>query len=215
MPDTPIDRTDAEVRALAEENLRLIDFVIRRYGYDRRDGYNRDDAWQDGYFGLEEAIRRWDPRRGELSTIATIYIIKAIRKGRGTYGGINYRRETRGSSSVPRLPVSLDRSSGYEDSVIEVRVISDGTELDPESQAERSVLIELVKSVGPAMCCNDVDRAVLASLIDFDDHRSVAAKHRDIGDRFGLSSETVRQRQHALIERIREAVGGQREEQAA
>jgi DNA-directed RNA polymerase sigma subunit (sigma70/sigma32) len=101
--DAPL--TDAE-RAEVTANLGLVHHVVkRRFGHLR--GSDREDALQDGTFGLIRAVRSYDPAKGALSTHAVLWIAKSIRDGRGQLEGVNYRRAVTQGAPLPALR-SLD-----------------------------------------------------------------------------------------------------------
>jgi DNA-directed RNA polymerase specialized sigma subunit len=205
--------TDADYdRALVEDNLRLVDYVISRWGFDARDGYTRKDAWQDGTFGLVTAARRYDPKKGKFSTIAVIHIYRAIRNGRGLYGGVSYRTAVARGERAP-MPMSLqlpahgrDSGDGASGELGDVVLIDQRP--GPDALAERTLLLDRVAAVAEASCIDEIDRALLASLFDFDDDRFPTNKQADVAGEFGISPEAVRRRQVRLFNRVRDALAG-------
>lgn len=204
MPSTEPEELSEEVRSIVDANTGLIDFTINRFGFDSSNGYTRADAWQDGYLGLIDAVRRWKPERGSLATIAVIYIFKAIRSGRGQFGGIDYRRSRRNGQRV-EIPLSLDRPATGQTDTLADSLMAD-PDASPESEALRASLLATIAEVGHALCATDLERAVLEALLDFDDHRLPAAKHRTVAANFGVQAEHVRRVQHRLFARIRAAL---------
>jgi RNA polymerase sigma factor (sigma-70 family) len=201
--------TDADYdRALVEDNLRLVDYVISRWGFDARDGYTRKDAWQDGTFGLVTAARRFDPAKGKFSTLAVIHIYRAIRNGRGRYGGVGYRSAVARGERAP-MPLSLQAQVGGRDQD-GAGELGDVVLIDhrpgPDALAERSLLLDRIAAVAGDLCNDDIDRALLASLLNFDDDRFPTNKQEDVAARFGVSREAVRRRQARLFSRVRDVM---------
>lgn len=193
--------------ALVEDNLRLIDYVISRWGFDSRDGYTRNDAWQDGTFGLVSAARRFDPAKGKFSTIAVIHIYRAIRNGRGRYGGVQYRSAVARGERAP-MAVSLQAQLGRGKGEGAPGELGDVVLIDqrpgPDALAERSLLLDRIAAVAGSLCADDIDRALLASLLNFDDDRYPTNKQEEVAARFGVSREAVRRRQARLFSRVRD-----------
>ena len=71
LPQTPLtDKRRDEVDALVRTNIGLAYSESRRWGAD----LSYDDQESAGLVGLARACRLWEPNRGRLSTLATIFI---------------------------------------------------------------------------------------------------------------------------------------------
>ncbi|MCF0134802.1 MAG: sigma-70 family RNA polymerase sigma factor [Lachnospiraceae bacterium] len=78
MGDNRIEETR---RRLMEENLRLVPFIIHRLGWYPPEGTTYEEMLQNGYLGLAEAARQYDPERGSFSTIAALKIMDHVSRG--------------------------------------------------------------------------------------------------------------------------------------
>ena len=74
----------------------------------------------------------------------------------------------------------------------------------PDALAERSLLLDRIAAVAGSLCADDIDRALLASLLNFDDDRYPTNKQEEVAARFGVSREAVRRRQARLFSRVRD-----------
>jgi hypothetical protein len=180
--------TDQQQTLMAEHEA-LIGFTIRtqcagHFG----PGYDVDDAWQDGWFGLAAAAAKYQPELGKFSPLAVREITKAIRRGQGIAHGRNWRRKTTQRRTIDRTTVAtldaldLDRLTA--------------TTPDPEAVAVANDLYDRAVAAGRRACTDHIDRAVLAWILDPNDTRpsdELAALYR-------RSGQAIRNRRHRLTD---------------
>jgi RNA polymerase primary sigma factor len=75
----------AQLAELYEQNTGLLFTLARRYR-GRDPMVSDEDLMQAGFLGLAEAVDAWEPDRGAWSTIATLYVKKAMREALGLRG---------------------------------------------------------------------------------------------------------------------------------
>lgn len=119
-------------RKLAEDNMKLVHFIINKH-YPFCNG--NDDVIQVGMMALCRAAMAWDESKGKFSTIASVYIVNAIKK---------HFSETRQKAEVLSLDYEYEGASTLSD-VIEgdhdVESLSDVIDfLESEKKINREVL---------------------------------------------------------------------------
>lgn len=108
-----------EQRALAEENLPLVGWYMRRTPYTiRKDEW--EDAYQQGALGLCIAAKNYDPAQGaEFSTYAMYYIVGYVRRA------INRRIR-----AEIDCPARLEERTGDEDKTLQDQIMDERMETD-------------------------------------------------------------------------------------
>lgn len=182
-------------RALVAAHEPLIAFTIRVHctGY-FGPGYDVDDAWQDGWFGLAAAAAKYRPELGKFSPLAVREITKAIRRGQGLAHGRNWRR--RGRQRTPLDRRALD--------VLDDHAIDRLTDPAPapEAIAIANDLYDRAVDAARRACNDHIDRTVLAWILDPHDTRPSDA----LAALLGRSGQTIRNRRHRLTDTMAQAV---------
>lgn len=115
----------------------------------------REEAYQDGLFGLLRAAQKFDPQLGwRFSTYANAWIRRAIQRGREIRLGINYRRAVRDRDHFER-PLALD-----------VPVTEDGATLGellevPEPDIDDQLTHDSIVEHLRRHCRDDLDHALV------------------------------------------------------
>ena len=179
--------TDAQA-ALVAEHTDVIDQVIVRYfrpafGVD----YQRADAWQDGWIGLADAARRFDPSyEVPFSAMARPRVHGAIADGIGRLRGISWRRAERfprgheQRAANRQAVLSLDVPVWNDDSLeTEADRLEARTAPVPDLVAARLGWEQALQNAD-MVCDDDLDRAALAWLA-LDASTSVADYAAELG----------------------------------
>lgn len=163
-------------------------------------GYDQTDAWQDGWLGLCRAAATHDPDGARPFVRHAIDCIWAsITRGRGLYSGRNWRR-ARGRQDVDRtLPLSLnvaryDRNGEW----AELGDTLPAATADPATLAEASDTLDRCVAAGRRACRDATDLAVLAWIVDADDHRPAHA----LAGPAGMTASAIRNRRLRLIDHM-------------
>lgn len=191
---------------LALANKELIGGAIRRFGIVVNSDYTADDAHQDGWFGLVRAAERFDPARGfKFSTLAYRMILTEIRRGQARAQGNNLRSALRSGRDY-EAPLSLDfDASGEGDGGCLGDTIAATDRVDDAAVA-RAQLAEVHELV-PVLCRDDVERELMAALLDPDDHRTATALAEAIAESHGISRQAVSQRRVRLVAKFAHLIG--------
>lgn len=200
MTTTPPLTPEQWDRVLA--NTGLIDHVLTKMRQTATDEHQ--DAWQDGLLGLARAVQKFDPDRGfQFSTYAVPWIQQGIQRGRGRFMGVSYRAAVdaqRPSAPPWEAPMSLDlphRTPDGDDVELADLVAAPD---DPAAEAVTAAHAEALTALLVDHCRDDIDRdAVDAIAADGPDNQA-------IGDRHGVTRETVRIRRRNLLARTRRTV---------
>jgi len=178
-------------------NYGLIAVAVKEYPIAFDSDYTRPDAWQDGYIGLVRAVHDFDPGRGtSLSTYALPKIRSAMQVGRGHSRGGNFRASLR-NGEVPIRPASIDAE--MPEGLRLSDIVPDPSE-DTEAQAVDAAFIDAVRRLEPVICTDDLDRAVLGTLLD--DPRPMHRVRTELAVEWGVSPQTVRSRQIRMARRL-------------
>lgn len=216
--------SDEARRAMIESNLPLVIFIASRY---RGSGVELQDMIQDGVFGLDEAVRRFDPSLGfRFSTYARWWIHKAIQNGIHRNAEMIrpprsvYRNRRRVELTRGRLEAGL----GHEAAPWE---LADATGIDESEVREaltgrKTLSLEHVAEA-PDPLANDMDerasenerRAFIRSAVEQlpEPERSVVTlrygletrrhSYQEIADRLAVGRDYVRAREAAALARLR------------
>lgn len=198
--DAPL--TDQE-RHTVEANTGLVWFVIHgsARGYLHDLDYSEEDAYQDGIIGLAQAVRKWDPDRGALSTVATRWIHQAIQKGRGHASGLEYRAWRDGRAEQPTAPLRIDQPTSGDNH--DLGTLADFLPAPDDTAAEAIDSLGIVAQVDAMrdlVCRDPFDHEVLDAIVS-GRSPSMLAKAR------GRRPMTGLRRRDALLERIRAELG--------
>jgi RNA polymerase sigma-32 factor len=192
------------VRALADatpEHWRMVEantgLIWRHVNRLRIPEHERDDAYQDGIFGLLRAAMLFDPDRGfTFATYADAWIVNGIQRGHGRAMGRNYRRATErpvdGEQWTPERsldePVSL---SGHN----QPQTLADFIAADGDTEAQ-GVLAATVHDATAAIVgeCRDVVDLELVALMLEGEVRGGS----DIAERHGIHPSTIAARRLRL-----------------
>lgn len=195
-----IEQLSERRRKLINENLGLIGWSIQRF-FPHVPDVDREDAWQDGFFGLVRAARGYDFDMGlKFSTYATGWIRSAVQKGRGSAYGINFRRAISKGDSFS-TPVSLDKIQGHEgDSQTLGDTLSSTDDVDAEatnSAAAQALKLAFTKASKDAIDLAIADEIVRSSYEDrgFDFKR--------LTETFNFSRYGIHLRRQRLIDRAK------------
>lgn len=163
------------------DNMGLVYHCLNRMGgfFTDRD---REDAEQDGIFGLLRAAQKYDPGTGfRFSTYAHAWINQSIQRGRRNRGE-HVDRNDRTVSDV----LSLDHHQDGTASIGDFLEASDDIEADVEYQL-------LLSGVQDA-CRDGLDREILRAAIE-------GSPVASIGPKYGLTREAGRRRKVQLARR--------------
>lgn len=155
-------------------NLGLVWFHVNRMRPSHPQ--DRDDAFQDGVFGLLRAAQLFDPTLGfKFSTYASRWIRVSIDRGRAGAAGKNYRHARRtGDTYDPPLSIDtpFDGDPGGDD-----RTIAD-TIADPSDLEDHATLAAVIAHLR-AHATDDLDHALLDAAESGDERfaRRVALAH--------------------------------------
>ncbi len=178
--------------------------LVRKFAgpYLRRFPSLQEDILQAARLGLLEALNRWDPGRGALSTVASFWIRAHIQEflrntlspftmGSGVVGNLSSGSE----SHPPVIRLDEEVGEGEED----FHEIVPGGRVLPHEVAERSLEREAV--VRFLRSLPQEDRLLLEALHGF--HGRVFSE-REMAAFFGVSSQEVRRRAQVLYVKARE-----------
>lgn len=156
----------------------------------------RDDAYQDGLFGLLRAAQKFDASKGfAFSTYADVWIAQAIMRGRERFEGCNFRRETRNTSTrnwTPPASIDEDIASGGDQHLTLQDVLP--AACDTEHEGVLSAMVSQAVETMLGACQDVVDLEVVASMVEGE----VRGVLTDIGQRHGMTREGVRRRRVRL-----------------
>lgn len=163
---TVLDDATAEHWQMVTDNTGLVWRLVHRM---RLAESQRDDAYQDGLFGLLRAAMLYDPSKGfTFSTYANAWILQAIERGRGRLEGCNYRRATVGRSWREwEPPRSLDAElapSGHEDA----GTLADFLQADDIDPADVAHLAASMDSAAARLlrgCRDALDLDIMAAMV--------------------------------------------------
>ncbi len=189
-----------DLEALLEQNEGL----VRKFAspYLRRFPSLQEDILQAARLGLLEALNRWDPERGALSTAASFWIRAHIQEflrntlspftmGSGAVGNLSS-----GSESHPSV-IRLDEEVGEGEDDFH-QIVPGGGDL-PHEVAERSLEREAVLRFLRSL--PQEDRLLLEALHGF---HGRAFSEREMAAFFGVSPQEVRRRAQVLYVKARE-----------
>lgn len=163
------------------DNMGLVYHCLNRMGgfFTDRD---REDAEQDGIFGLLRAAQKYDPATGfRFSTYAHAWIKQSIQRGRKNRGD----HVDRNGNTISHV-LSLDHQGDGTASIGDFLEASDDIEADVEYQL-------LLSGVQDA-CRDGLDREILRAAIE-----GSAVAH--IGPKYGLTREAGRRRKVQIARR--------------
>lgn len=192
-------------QALVTENLGLIGWAIQRF-FPHVPDVDREDAWQDGFFGLVRAAKGYDFDMGlKFSTYATTWIRSSVQKGRGQANGVNFRRAiSRGEVFV--TPSSLDKtigssSFGSDSDFTLIDSLEDRAEpvsTQAINLAEASVITQALKEASR----DDIDLAIANELIE-SSYEDRPFDFKKLTASLNFSRYGIHLRRHRLIERVK------------
>lgn len=193
-----VERLTPEQARMVEENTRLVWWWVNKLGGRYESDDERDEMYADGVFGLIRAVQKFDPSRGfTFSTYAKAWLHQSITRGRWRREDPNkHRAQVRGAAYL--APVSLEAELGDDLDFHDLLPALDDT--------ERSALaaVELDSTIGgmAARCTDDLDREVLACLVNQE-----PARLADAAERHGKHPGTGRYRRDRMLRMAREATG--------
>lgn len=190
---------------LVNNNLGLIGWAIKRF-FPHVHETDREDAWQDGFFGLVRAARGYDFDMGlKFSTYATTWIRSSIQKGRGQANGVNFRRAV-SNGDVFVAPLSLDKgfttaSSGtdWSDSPLNDRIAdTSDTGKDATNMAVASSLVSALMEASR----DEMDKAIAEEIIG-STYEDRSFDFKKLTTQFNFSRYGIHLRRKRLIERVK------------
>jgi RNA polymerase sigma factor (sigma-70 family) len=162
----------------------------------------RDDAYQDGLFGLLRAAMLFDPDKGyRFSTYADAWITQSIVRGRVVLEGRSFRREMERGDRQWVAPLSLDAELSTETDECDAGTLLGVLLADADTEHD-GVLSATVAQAAEAMlgaCQDAVDVEVVASMFDGEVYGALSR----ISERHGMTREGVRRRRIRLQEMAR------------
>lgn len=174
---------------MASENLGLIGWTLGRY-FRWLSEDEKEDAWQDGYFGLLRAAEKYDPETGNrFSTYAVIWIRQFINRGIDWRAGANHRRAKHFEEEPPTV-LSLDWEYEGERSFSMADMLESGDMVDDEACAAADAAS--VAAVLVPMCRDDVDRAALVWMLSDESMSSFADQHGVHRQTFAMRIERLK-----------------------
>ena len=184
----------AERATLAARNLGFVTWIARDY---RHCGVAFEDLVAEGYLGLLEAARRFDPERGiKFTTYAAWWIRKVI------LSALDAAPVVRRPPTDARRTLSLDAPLAHGPDEPFIARLADRRVPDPEAalldeEAGRRVRAA-IGSLPP------LERTVLEHRFGLEDRPSLSL--RETGLALGLCGERVRQIERRSLDRVRRAL---------
>lgn len=198
-----------DTRAVWLANLPLVRFTLNRM---KADGELvqpiNDDLIQQGALALGEALARWQPDRGALST----FIVAAIRgavldfMAASRSGGMG-RRALALQPLPPDTDAPGDEAEDYQAADGSLHYgrtgyTPDGYE-DPAARVERDTVLRQLRFAVDLL--NDSDRDLLSCLYGLDGSRQPAEVY---AERVGVSRRTINTRKAQALRRLARVMGG-------
>ena len=195
-----IDLLSERRKKLISENLGLIGWSIQRF-FPHVPDVDREDAWQDGFFGLVRAARGYDFDMGlKFSTYATGWIRSAVQKGRGNAYGINFRRAISKGDSFS-TPISLDKTSGQDgDAYTLGDTLSSDDDVDDE--ATNTAAADYLKEAFRTASRDAIDLAIAEEIIG-SSYEDRSFDFKRLTEKFNFSRYGIHLRRQRLIDRAK------------
>jgi len=189
---TAVQRSEAEVARLVENNHKLVEYMVNRYLKRYYVGtMERDDLVSWGMLGLINAAKAWDPNRSSFSTLACRAIERMIIRG--------VNREWKPERE--QATVSLDQliagnsSEGGDDRFVD--------QLPADENVEQTMLVtEQTVTLQSALATLAPDQRRLIERHYFQNERV-----DDIAKDLGISRQGVYSREKAIFRQLRERLG--------
>ena len=189
---TAVQRSEADVARLVENNHKLVEYMVNRYLKRYYVGtMERDDLVSWGMMGLINAARAWDPSRSSFSTLACRAIERMIIRG--------VNREWKPDRE--QATVSLDQliagnhAEGGDDRFVD--------QLPADEDVEQTMLVtEQTVTLQSALATLNPDQRQLIERHYFQNERV-----DDIARDLGISRQGVYSREKAIFRQLRERLG--------
>jgi RNA polymerase sigma factor (sigma-70 family) len=105
-------RSQSNMNEMIRLNTPLVKSTIRKYqGIAVKKGFDSDDLLAVGLQGLWNACKKWNPERGEFSTIATMYIKRQVMLLLNTRKHFLFNRTTQVSTEPQQLEYLVESNS--------------------------------------------------------------------------------------------------------
>lgn len=189
---TAVERSEADVARLVENNHKLVEYMVNRYLKRYYVGtMERDDLVSWGMMGLINAARAWDPARSSFSTLACRAIERMIIRGVNREWKPDREQAT---VSLDQL-IAGNQAEGGDDRFVD--------QLPADEDVEQTMLVtEQTVTLQSALATLNPDQRQLIERHYFQNERV-----DDIARDLGISRQGVYSREKAIFRQLRERLG--------